>query len=88
MKKGRKTLLDSLESEKRTVVFYESPHRILRTLKELAERFPDRRVAVARELTKIHEEFFRGTAREASKYFSGKKVRGEFVVMLGPSKHK
>lgn len=87
LKKGRQTLLESLKMEKRTIVFYESPHRILKTLKEFSEKFGDRPVVVGRELTKIHEEFFRGTAKDALEYFGGldgkKSIRGEFVVMLG-----
>ncbi|HLG25995.1 MAG TPA: 16S rRNA (cytidine(1402)-2'-O)-methyltransferase [Candidatus Gracilibacteria bacterium] len=94
MKKGRQTLLESLRHEERTIVFYESPHRILKTLSELHEKFGDRKIAVARELTKIHEEFFRGTAQEALEYFGGgdgarggggikKTPKGEFVIMLG-----
>lgn len=82
-KKGRQKLLDSLKEEKRTVVFYESPHRILKTLQELEIKFADRKIVIGRELTKIHEEFFRGTPAEATKHFSDKKPKGEFVVMLG-----
>lgn len=87
LKKGRQKLLDSLQSEHRTIVFYESPHRILKTLKELDARFAERPLVIARELTKIHEEFFSGTAAQALKYFTGpdgkKKPKGEFVLMLG-----
>jgi 16S rRNA (cytidine1402-2'-O)-methyltransferase len=82
MKKGRQKLLDSLVNEERTIVFYESPHRMLKTLNELAGKFGDRPVAIAREITKIHEEFFRGTAEEAYKYFSAKGVKGEFVIII------
>ena len=83
VKKGRKTLFDSLEAEKRTVVFYESPHRILKTLTELEIRFPDRKIVIAREMTKIYEEFFRGDIKSALKYFTKNKPKGEFVVILG-----
>lgn len=90
LKKGRQTLLESLKEEKRTIVFYESPHRILKTLNELAVRFADRPLVIARELTKIHEEFFRGTAAEALAHFGGsedkKSIKGEFVVILGAQK--
>lgn len=82
-KKGRQTLLESLKTEERTIVFYESPHRILKTLHELAEKFGDRPLVVARELTKIHEEFFRGTAAQAYEHFSKKGPKGEFVLILG-----
>ncbi len=89
LKKGRQKLLDSLQSEHRTIVFYESPHRILKTLKELDTRFADRQLVIARELTKIHEEFFSGTPEDALKHFSGpdgkKKPKGEFVLILGPA---
>jgi 16S rRNA (cytidine1402-2'-O)-methyltransferase len=84
MKKGRQKLLDFLKDEKRTIVFYESPHRILKTLNELDEKLGDRPLVIARELTKIHEEFFRGTAAQALEHFSkGARPKGEFVVMIG-----
>jgi len=83
VKKGRKTLLESLQHEERTIVFYESPHRLLKTLGELEQHFGDRQIALARELTKIHEEYFRGTAKEAHEHFTKKGVKGEFVVMIG-----
>ena len=71
LKKGRQKLLDSLVEETRTLVFYESPHRILKTLAELANKFGERPIVIARELTKIHEEYFSGTAQEALEYFGG-----------------
>lgn len=83
MKKGRQTLLTALTEEKRTVVFYESPHRLLRTLAELEKYFGERPVCVAREITKVYEEFFRGTAKEAYDHFTAKGVKGEFVIILG-----
>lgn len=85
LKKGRQKTLESLVDEKHTVVFYESPHRILRTLAELDEKLGSRPVVIARELTKIHEEFFRGTPAQAYRYFSskkGKRPKGEFVVVV------
>jgi 16S rRNA (cytidine1402-2'-O)-methyltransferase len=83
LKKGRQTLLASLQTEKRTVVFYESVHRIERTLQQLAEIFGgERRVVVARELTKLYEEFFRGTLAEACEWIK-KSQKGEFTVVLG-----
>lgn len=93
-KKGRQTLLNSLKDEARTVVFYESCHRIIRTLSELDVVFGSRQIAIARELTKIHEEFFRGTAAQALIHFGGpdwnnskkqKTPKGEFVVIIGAS---
>lgn len=84
LKKGRHTLLSSLKEEKRTVVFYESPHRIVKTLNQLEEYFgPDRKIAIGRELTKIHEEFIRGTIGQVKKVFENRKPKGEFVVVLG-----
>lgn len=82
VKKGRKTLLESLRSEERTIVFYESPHRLLKTLQELSDTFAERPIAIARELTKIHEEFFRGTSKEAYDYYAKKGQKGEFVIMV------
>ena len=69
-------------SETRTIVFYESPQRLARTLAELAEHFPTRRAVVARELTKLHEEVVRGTLDELSRTFSSREVLGEIVVVL------
>lgn len=86
-KKGRQTLLKAIAAEERTVVFYESPHRIEKALASLAELLTsERRVAVCRELTKIHEEVVVGTAAEAAAYFTEKPdhVRGEFVVVVAP----
>jgi len=84
LKKGRQTLFASLKDEKRTAVFYESVHRIGKTLAQLTEALGgERRVVVARELTKMHEEFFRGTLAEAVAWSEGKTMKGEFVVLLG-----
>jgi len=84
IKKGRQTLFKSFAEEKRTIVFYESPHRLLKTLSELSRDFPERPLVIARELTKIHEEFFRGTVAQSLEYFQKKQPKGEFVLMLGP----
>ncbi len=84
-KKGRETLFGEIATSERTVVFYESPHRIMKTLGKLAEILSEsRRVVVARELTKIHEEFVRGTPQEVLNYYTehADKVRGEFVVVV------
>jgi 16S rRNA (cytidine1402-2'-O)-methyltransferase len=83
MKKGRQTLLETFRTEERTIVFYESPHRIQKTLTEFAQKFPGRPLVVARELTKIYEEFFRGTTEQAAEHFKNKTPKGEFVVMMG-----
>ncbi len=81
IKKGRKTLLEKLKEEKMTIVFYESVHRIQKTLEQMIEYFgEDREIIVARELTKIYEEFFRGSIKEATLYFENPK--GEFVVII------
>lgn len=81
-KKGRQTLLKKLQEQEETVVFYESPHRLLKTLQQCVEYFPERTMVVARELTKIHEEFRSGKPAELYDYFSSKTVRGEFVLIL------
>ncbi len=82
MKKGRQTLLKQLQEEEKTIVFYESTHRIVKTLKEFSEYFPERKLVVARELTKIYEEFRQGSAAELHEYFLAKKPKGEFVVIM------
>lgn len=88
-KKGRQTRLQSLKSEERTMVFYESPYRLLKALEEFKEHFgEERRVAVSRELTKLYEETFRGTIIEAISYFSSKPVKGEIVIVLEGGKEQ
>ena len=84
-KKGRETLFRDIAAEMRTVVFYEAPHRLLKTLVALAEYMEVRReVIVARELTKIYEQTISGTAEEVLRYFqdNGDRVRGEFVIII------
>lgn len=82
-KKGRKTRLEILKEESRTVVFYESPYRLLKTLEQLMEHCGvNRRCSVSRELTKLYEETFNGTLQEAFQYFSKKGVKGEIVLIL------
>lgn len=82
-KKGRKKRLEKIAEEERTLVIYESPHKLLKTLGQLAvECGADRRVAVCRELTKMHEETFRGSLAEAIEFFEGKSPKGEFVLCL------
>ncbi len=81
-KPERKALLEELKDEYRTMILYEAPHRLKATLSELAECFGDRRIAVARELTKIHEEVVRCTVREAAGYFEATEPKGEFVLVL------
>ncbi len=78
----REALYRQWTNEPRTIVFYESPQRLAATLSELAEHFPERRVAVAREITKLHEEVVRGTVREVADIFGNRDVVGEVVVVL------
>ena len=86
-KKGRQTLLKKLAEEDRTIVFYESPHRLLKTLEQLIEFFgAGRNVSVSRELTKMFEETFTGTAQEAHAYFTAKGVKGEIVLVIDGKK--
>lgn len=83
VKKGRRTRLEELRSVTRTIVFYESPHRVLRSLKDLAEVLGnDRRASVSRELSKLHEETVRGTLEELIVHFTAKEPRGEFVIVV------
>ena len=85
-KKGRQTLMKEIAASKRAVVFYESPHRILKCLSELAAVIPERKIAIARELTKIYEEYIFGAPAEVAKILTDKleKQRGEFVVIVSP----
>ena len=82
-KKGRKTRLDSLTEESRTMIFYESPHRLLKTLEQLAEVFgQDRQASVSRELTKLHEENVRGTLAQLQVYYQENPLKGEIVLVV------
>lgn len=83
-KKGRETLFKEIAKSKRTIVFYESPHRILKTLESLQKFCPEKKVCLARELTKIYEEFKTGTAEEILEYLNKnkEKQRGEFTVIV------
>lgn len=84
VKKGRQTRLNELKTERRTMVFYESPHRIVRTLKELVEAFGgDRQASISRELSKVYEENAQGTLAELVAHFGAKEPKGEFVVIVG-----
>lgn len=83
-KKGRKTRLEYLAQHDKTIVLYESPYRLVKALAEIAEYFgAERQVAVCRELTKLHEETFRGSAKEAHDHFAAKTVKGEIVIIIG-----
>ncbi|MCQ2285535.1 MAG: 16S rRNA (cytidine(1402)-2'-O)-methyltransferase [Bacteroidales bacterium] len=82
-KKGKESLLKNLAEREETSIFYESPFRLVKTLEMMVPIFgEDRLVSVARELTKIHEENFRGTVAEALAHFSAKEVKGEIVVVV------
>jgi len=83
-KKGRETLFKEIAESNRTVVFYESPHRILKALDSLQKFAPERKIVIARELTKVFEQIVSGLPVEVSKYFANNpdKVRGEFVVIV------
>ncbi|MBQ9661044.1 MAG: 16S rRNA (cytidine(1402)-2'-O)-methyltransferase [Bacteroidales bacterium] len=83
-KKGRQTLLAALAAEPRTMVFYESPRRLVKTLEQLAEAFgPERPCSVAREISKLHEEHVRGTLAEVLAHFRAVEPKGEIVVVVG-----
>ena len=82
-KKGRNKRIEALKEEERTIVFYESPFRLIKLLQQLAEIFgPDRKASISRELTKLHEETARGTIVELAQYFEKKGVKGEIVVVV------
>jgi 16S rRNA (cytidine1402-2'-O)-methyltransferase len=82
-KKGRQTRLKALLEEDRTMVFYESPHRILKTLEQLAEYLgADRQASLSRELTKLYEENVRGTLQEIIAHFTAKTIKGEIVLVV------
>ncbi len=86
-KKGRQTMLKKLAEEDRTIVLYESPHRLRKTLEQLIEFFgPERLVSVSRELTKLHEETFTGTVQEVLQHFTAKDVKGEIVLVIDGKK--
>ena len=82
-KKGRATRIAALAEEPRTMIIYESPYRVAKTLRQLAEAFgPDRRCAACREISKLHEECVRGTLEEVAVHFEANEPRGEFVLIV------
>ena len=85
-KKSRREHLDEVKTERRTMVFYEAPHKLPYTLKDMAEAFGDRRIALVREITKIHEECIRTTLFEAVKYYEENDPKGEFVLVIEGAK--
>ena len=85
-KKGRQTKLESLRDEPRTMIFYESPYRLLKTLQQFAEFFsPERPASVCREISKVHEESVRGSLTELITHFTEHPPRGEIVIVVGGS---
>ena len=84
VKKGRQTKFAAMAQEKRTMIVYESPYRVLKTLTQLAEALgPDRKASVSREISKIHEETVRGTLSELVQHFTEHQPKGEFVMIIG-----
>ena len=82
-KKGRQTKLESLKDEERTMIFYESPYRLVKTLQQFAETYGgERQVSVCREISKVHEESVRGTLDEVIAHFKEKEPKGEIVIIL------
>ncbi|MBQ4913294.1 16S rRNA (cytidine(1402)-2'-O)-methyltransferase [Maribacter sp. MMG018] len=87
VKKGRQTRLKLLAEEPRTIIFYESPHKLVKTLTNFEEYFgADRPISVSRELTKLYEETIRGTVSEVLKYYTEKPPKGEIVIVVGGNK--
>ncbi len=87
VKKGRQTRLKLLAEESRTMIFYESPHKLLKTLGDFVQYFgAERPVSVSRELTKLYEETIRGTAAEVLKRYTAKPPKGEIVIVVGAKK--
>jgi 16S rRNA (cytidine1402-2'-O)-methyltransferase len=87
-KKGRQTKIKSLINEHRTIVFYESPHRLVKALEQFIEFYgAERKASVSRELTKMFEENKRGTLQELADYFKTKTIKGEIVIVLEGNKH-
>ena len=87
VKKGRQTRLQLLAEETRTIIFYESPHKLLKSLTQFVEYFgADRQISVSREITKLHEETIRGTVAEVLAHYEAKPPKGELVVVVGGKK--
>lgn len=87
-KKERREILRELERETRTIILYEAPHRLVRTLEELAGAFAQRKISVCRELTKKHETVLRATVAEALEYYRDQEPRGECVIVMEGKSHK
>ena len=82
-KKERRAHLEEVKTEKRTMVFYEAPHKLLRTLQDMLDCWGDRPIALCREITKLHEECFRTTLEQAVAHYTEQEPRGEFVLVIG-----
>ena len=87
-KKSRREHLASIVNEKRTMIFYEAPHKLANTLKDFYETFGDRKLTIAREITKLHEEIIRTTTKEAFENFSDGSLKGEMVLVLEGAKEE
>ncbi|GJG66957.1 ribosomal RNA small subunit methyltransferase I [Prevotella lacticifex] len=88
-KKGRMSRLEALKDEQRTMIFYESPYRVVKLLEQMRDVFgPDRRVSCCREISKVHEESVRGTISEVITHFQATPLRGEFVVVVAGLENK
>lgn len=85
-KQSRKEHLEELKNEKRTMIFYEAPHKLRNTLKDLYSFFGDREIAIVKELTKIHETVMRTTLKGANEYFAAENPKGEYVLILAGDK--
>lgn len=88
-KKGRQTRLIALQNETRSIVFYESPHRLIKTLTQFAEYFGENRlISISRELTKLHEETIRGSVAELIEYYQNHTLKGEIVIVVNGAEEK
>ena len=89
VRKGRKKRLEELEQEKRTIIIYESPHRIIKTLNDLLLFFSENRmIAISREMTKIYQETYRGSIKQTLEHFKRKLPKGEFVICISGKSYK
>ena len=85
---SRKKHLDELKNEKRTIIFYEAPHKLNATLNDMLKAFGDRKIALVRELTKIHETVFNTTLSEAAEFYDNNTPKGEFVLIIEGKKEE
>jgi len=89
VRKGRKKRLEELEKEKRTIIIYESPHRIIKTLNDLLLFFSENRmIAISREMTKIYQETYRGSIKQTLEHFKRELPKGEFVICISGKSYK